>query len=104
MQKITFKGGWWAEVKTEWSYGSDMKIAGAWLHIDESEKFERACRTTLIESVTNANLPDIEGNVVPFSPSMWDQVSGKIARKILMVCRDNWGRWQEDSDPKDTKD
>lgn len=103
-KKITFPGGWWAELKTAWSYGSDMKIASAWTFTDAEEKFQRACVTTLEESIVAAHLPDAEGNAIAFGSDMWAQIDGRIGRRLLREARDLWGKWQEEADPKDTKD
>ena len=102
MHKMTFPGGWWADVRTAWPYGADTRIAGAWGFSDDPEAFEQACRLTLQESVTAAHLPDVDGNALPFGPEMWDAVDGRIGRKILTECRKRWGAWQKDADPKDT--
>lgn len=102
-KKVTFPGGWWAELKTAWSYGSDMKIAAAWTFTDGEEKFERACLTTLQECITSAHLPDADGNAIAFGPEMWSRIDGRIGRKLLVESREAWSKWQEDSDPKDTK-
>lgn len=103
-KRMEFKGGWWADVRTAWSYGADSRIAGAWAYADNGEGFQNAAIITLQESVINAHLPDTDGNVVPFGPDMWETVNGKIGRKILIACRDSWGAWQADSDPKDTSE
>lgn len=99
--RISFKGGWWADVRTEWPYGADTRIAGAWAFTDDPEAFENACRVTLVESVVDANLPDVDGNAIPFSPAMWDTVSGRIGRKLLAECQGRWSKWHTDADPKD---
>lgn len=101
-RRITFKGGWWADLRTAWPYGSDTKIAGAWAFVDNNEKFQAACLLTLSESITAAHVPDIDGNALPFEPDMWSVVDGKIARHLLKLARDGWAKWQEDIDPKDT--
>jgi hypothetical protein len=101
-RRINFKGGWWADVRTAWPYGADTKIAGVWAFVDNDEKFQAACLVTLAESVTNAHLPDIEGNALPYATDMWSVVNGKIARHLLKVTREGWAKWQEDIDPKDT--
>lgn len=101
-KRIEFPGGWWAELRTAWSYGADSRIATGWGFAEGAEGFEKACITTLNESVVEAKLPDIHGVPVVFGPEMWAAVDGRIARKILRTCRDLWGEWQEESDPKDT--
>lgn len=101
-ERLTFKGGWWADIRTQWPYGADSKIAGALLFTDDPESFENGQRITLQQSVTAANLPDLEGNAIPFDPeSMWDLVDGRVGRKVLARCRLNWGKWQKDADPND---
>ncbi len=100
-KKITFKGGWWADMRESWSYGSDSKIAGAWAFADDAENFGKATVIHLQESVIAAHLPDTDGNAIPFSAEMWPQVDGRIARHLLRVSRDMWREWQQDMDPKD---
>lgn len=103
MDRITFKGGWWADVRTEWSYGADARVAAAQLfQRDDAESFENAQRVLLVESVEAAHIPDLEGNAVAFGPEMWGSVNGRIGRAILKKCRANWAAWQKDADPNDT--
>lgn len=101
-KKITFKGGWWAELRTRWSYEADTKIAGAWTFTTDQTSLERACTVTLEESVINAHLPDENGEPLSFSHDMYGKVDGRIGRKLLAECRGLWMAWQEDTDPKDT--
>jgi len=76
-------------------------MAGAWAFVEDPEGFNRAVMTTLRESVVAARLPDVHGNEVAFSDAMWSEVDGRYGRKLFRTCRDDWGKWQEDSDPKD---
>ena len=102
-ERMTFKGGWWADVRTEWPYGADTRIAGAWLALGpapEGEDWEKACRVTLQQSVTDAMVPDLEGNALPFGPDVWDACDGRIGRAILRRARKSWGAWQRASDPE----
>lgn len=101
-ERIQYKGGWWADVRTAWPYGADTRIGGAWGFTETPEAFENACRVTLVESVTDANLPDVDGNAIPFGPEMWDKVDGRIGRRLLRECQTRWGAWQKDADPNDT--
>lgn len=101
MHRMTFKGGWWADVRQEWPYGADTRIAGAWAFTGDAEAFEEACRVTLRESVTDANLPGLDGSALPFGPDVWESVDGRIGRAILRRARADWGKWQKDADPND---
>lgn len=102
-KKVTFKGGWWAEIRTRWPYEADTKIAGAWTFTNDQASLERACTVTLQESIINANLPDEKGEAIPFSSDMFGKIDGRIGRKLLTECRTLWTAWQEDTDPKDTE-
>lgn len=102
MARIDFKGGWWADVKDAWSYGSDARIAGAWAFADTPETYASAATVTLVECVTGGHLPGPDGAALPFSAEMWEQVDGRIGRRLLRECRDRWGRWQREADPFDT--
>ena len=101
-ERMTFKGGWWADVRVEFPYGADSRIGGALLFTDDAESFEAGQRVVLQQGVTAAHVPDLEGNAVEFGPDMWDSVDGRIGRAILKRARANWGRWQKDADPNDT--
>ena len=100
-ERMTFKGGWWADVRTQWPYGADQKIAGAMLFTDDAESFENGQRVLLQQSVTAGHLPDIDGNAVEFGPEMWETVDGRIGRAVLKRIRRLWGDWQKDADPND---
>lgn len=101
-RRIEFSGGWWADIRTAWSYEQDANIAGAWGFVDSADGFQKACLVTLRESVIDAKLPDTDGKEVAFGQDMWATVDGRIGRKIFRTCREDWGKWQEDTDPKDT--
>ena len=101
-ERLTIKGGWWADIRTQWPYGADAKVAGALLFTDDAESFENGQRVLLQQSVTAAHVPDLEGNAVEFGPEMWETVDGRIGRSILKRCRQNWGKWSKDADPNDT--
>ena len=103
-QRLTFPGGWWADVRTEWPYGADTRIAGAMVFTDDPAAFENSQRVMLIESVPAAHVPDLDGNAVDYGPEMWERVNGRIGRAILRRARLNWGKWQTDADPNDTAD
>ena len=98
-ERLTFKGGWWADIRQQWPYGADTKIAGAWGFTDDPEAFENASRVTLQQSVTDAHVPDIDGNAIPFGPDAWETCDGRIGRAILKKCRLNWAAWQKGADP-----
>lgn len=100
-ERLTFKGGWWADIRTQWPYGADAKVAGALLFTDDAESFENGQRVLLQQSVTDAHVPDLDGNAVAFGPEMWETVGGRIGRRILTRARLNWGKWQKDADPND---
>lgn len=100
-KKVQFKGGWWAEIKTEFEYGSDSRIAGVWTFLDTPEKFTDACNATLEESVITAHVPDPAGNAIPYAKDIWPRVNGRIARRVLQEARTSWANWQDDTDPKD---
>lgn len=100
-ERMTFKGGWWADVRTKWSYGDDSAIAAALLFTDDAESFEQGQRVLLQRSVPAAHVPDLEGNAVEHGPEMWDSVDGRIGRAILRRARRSWGAWQKDADPND---
>ncbi len=100
-ERLTFKGGWWADVRTEWSYGDDTAIAAALLFTDDPEAFENSQRILLQRSVPAAHVPDLDGNPVDFGPEMWETVNGQVGRAILRRIRRNWGEWQKDADPND---
>lgn len=102
--RMTFPGGWWADVRTAWPYGADTRMAAAWTYTEGAEDLERACRVTLQESVVAAHLPDVEGDAIEFSPEMWDSVDGRLGRRILNECRRRWMVWTKDADPNDTSE
>lgn len=99
-ERVSFPGGWWADVRTWWSTSADSRMFGAWGHQDSALTFEEAVRLTLSESVVAANLPDGEGNAIPFGPEMWDQVDGRIGWKLVTDIRGRWAAWRTDTDPK----
>ena len=101
-KRIALGDRWGVDMRESWSYGSDMKIAGAWAFVQNDEQFEKAVLVTLQESVVDANVPDENGNAMAFSKTMWSDIDGRIGRRILDVCRKEWQEWSEASDPKDT--
>lgn len=104
MFRLTMPGGWWADIRTEFSYGADARIAAAALFTDDAESFENSQRVLLQQAVAAAHLPDIDGNAVEFGPEMWDVVDGRKGRKVLAECRKRWADWLKDADPNDTSE
>lgn len=105
LRGTTKKGfAWWADVRTEWPYGADAKVAGALLFTEDPESFENGQRVLLQQSVTDAHVPDLAGNPLPFGPDVWEECDGQVGRRILTACRRNWGQWQKDADPNDTSE
>lgn len=102
--RMTFPGGWWADIRTVWPYGADTRMAAAWMFTEGADDFEQACRVTLQESVVAAHLPDVNGDVVEFGPEMWETVEGRVGRRVLRECRKRWAEYAKDADPNDTSE
>ena len=100
-RRMEFKGGWWADIRTAWSYSQDAAMAGAWTFADDADAFTKAALVTMEMSVIDARLPDTDGKELPFDSSIWSKVDGRIGRKIFLACREEWNKWQVDTDPKD---